>query len=55
MVLCRLAMNPEQAAAAINIIKPLIAVPMHYKIGKNNAEKFKQLVNKGIKVVIMEG
>ena len=50
-----LAMNPEQAAAAINTIKPLIAVPMHYEIGKNNAEKFKQLVDIGIKVTIMEG
>lgn len=50
-----LAMNPEQAAAAINAIKPLIAVPMHYEMGKNNAEKFRQLVDKGIQVVIMEG
>ena len=49
-----LAMNPEQAAAAINAIKPLIAVPMHYKLGMNNAEKFKQFVDKDIKVEIME-
>ena len=51
----RLAMNPGQAAAAINTIKPSIAVPMHYEIGKTNAEKFKQLVDKDIKVVIVEG
>ncbi len=50
-----LAMNPEQAAAAINTIKPAIAVPMHYQRGKNSAEKFKRLVDKGIQVVIMEG
>jgi L-ascorbate metabolism protein UlaG (beta-lactamase superfamily) len=51
----RLAMNPVQAAAAINVIKPSIAVPMHYETEKNNAEKFKQLVDKNIQVVVMQG
>lgn len=49
-----LAMNPEQAAEAINEIKPLLAIPMHYELKKNNAEKFKQLVDKSIQVKIME-
>ena len=50
----RLTMDPEQAAALINSIKPLIAVPMHYVIGKNYASKFRQLVDKQIKVEIVD-
>ncbi len=50
----KLTMNPEQAAEAINTIKPEIAIPMHYETAKNYAEKFKQLVDKDIKVEIIE-
>lgn len=50
----QLTMGTEQAAAAINAMKPLIAVPMHYKTRKNDKEKFKQLVDKGIQVRIMQ-
>jgi len=50
-----LAMNPAQAAAAVNSIKPEIAIPMHYNFGQQQAEKFKLLVNKDIQVEIMEG
>lgn len=49
----KLTMNPEQAAAAINPMKPQIVVPMHYELGKNYPEKFKQLIDKDIKVEIM--
>jgi len=49
-----LAMNPEQAAKAVNEIKPLIAIPMHYELNKNQAEIFKRLIDKGIQVEIME-
>jgi len=50
-------MDPKEAAQAINAIKPEIAVPMHYgyKIGKKeNAAEFKALVDKTIKVEVME-
>lgn len=49
----KLTMSPEQAAAAINTIKPQIVVPMHYELGKNYTETFKQLVDKNIQVEIM--
>jgi L-ascorbate metabolism protein UlaG (beta-lactamase superfamily) len=50
-------MGPEEAARAVNAIRPEIAIPMHYgyKIGpKENGEKFKALVNPAIKVVILK-
>lgn len=50
-----LAMNPAQAAAAVNTMKPAIAVPMHYATGKQSVEKFKRLVDPGIRVENMEG
>jgi len=49
----KLTMNPEQAAQAINAMKPQIVVPMHYELGKNYTETFKQLVDKNIQVEIM--
>jgi L-ascorbate metabolism protein UlaG (beta-lactamase superfamily) len=48
------AMNPHKAAAAINLIKPSIAVPMHYSLGQNSVDTFKSLVNKEIKVEILQ-
>jgi L-ascorbate metabolism protein UlaG (beta-lactamase superfamily) len=49
-----LAMNPKQAATAINQINPEIAIPMHYEIKSNKTKVFQQMVNSNIKVVIME-
>jgi len=49
----KLTMSPEQAAAVINAMKPQIVVPMHYELGKNYTETFKQLVDKNIRVEIM--
>ncbi len=49
----KLTMDPEQAAQAINAMKPQIVVPMHYELGKNYTETFKQLVDKNIQVEIM--
>jgi L-ascorbate metabolism protein UlaG (beta-lactamase superfamily) len=49
-----LAMKPEEAARAVNIIKPTIAIPMHYELNMNKAEKFKSLVDDNIRVEIME-
>jgi len=50
-------MNAKEAAKAANMIKPKIAIPMHYGsiVGtKKDAKKFKELVDKGIKVEILE-
>ncbi len=50
-------MNAEEAAKAANTIKPKIAIPMHYGsiVGsKEDAKKFKELVDKDIKVEILE-
>ncbi|UCH62957.1 MAG: MBL fold metallo-hydrolase [Fidelibacterota bacterium] len=49
-----LTMETEQAADAINAIRPLIAVPMHYEIGTDQVEIFKQLVDEDIVVKIIE-
>ena len=50
----KLTMNPEQAATAINMIKPETVVPMHYELGKDQVEIFKKLVDKSIQVIIMQ-
>lgn len=50
----KLTMDTEQAATLINTIRPKLAVPMHYELGKNYAEKFMRLVDEEIKVEIME-
>jgi len=50
-------MNPEEAAQAVNTIRPRIAVPIHWGdiVGsRQDAEKFKSLVDVDIEVVIME-
>jgi L-ascorbate metabolism protein UlaG (beta-lactamase superfamily) len=49
-----LTMDTKLATKLINTIKPLIAIPMHYKIGTRNTETFMQLVKTETKVVIME-
>ncbi len=49
-------MTPEEASQAVSIIKPRIAIPMHYGagiVGSNaDAEKFKKLV-KDVDVIIL--
>jgi len=48
-------MDPEEAANAANLIRPEVAIPMHYGsvIGsKEDAEKFKSLVDEDIQVII---
>jgi len=48
-------MDAEEAANAANLIRPEVAIPMHYGsiIGsKEDAEKFKSLVDEDIKVII---
>lgn len=45
-----LTMKPEEVANLINTIKPKIAIPIHYEIEKNSAEKFMQLIDKDISV-----
>lgn len=49
-------MTPEEAAQAVNYIKPKVAIPMHIGsvVGsKEDAETFKSLVKEGIKVEIL--
>ncbi|MFQ6082257.1 MAG: MBL fold metallo-hydrolase [Candidatus Aminicenantia bacterium] len=50
-------MNPEQAAQAANVIKPEIAIPMHYGAGvvgtEQDAQKFKQLLSSKVEVRIL--
>ena len=50
----KLTMDVEQAAALINSMQPTIAIPMHYEVGKGYPERFKQLIDEGIRVEIME-
>ena len=51
-------MTPEEAAQAVEKIKPRTAIPMHWGAGvagtKADAEKFKELVGDKAKVVILE-
>ncbi|OHD53729.1 MAG: hypothetical protein A2Y33_06685 [Spirochaetes bacterium GWF1_51_8] len=46
-------MENAEAAKAVNMMKPKIAVPMHYVMGKTNAQKFAELIGEGIEVKIM--
>jgi len=49
-------MNPEEAAAAVNHLKPKKAIPAHYGSvagAKEDGEKFKALVDSGIDVEIL--
>lgn len=51
-------MTPEEAAEAVNLIKPKVAIPMHWGAivaGRKEAERFKKLVEgKDVKVVILD-
>ena len=47
-------MNAKQAAGLVNVIKPKIAVPIHYGtiVGKqDDADEFERLVDSSVKVV----
>ena len=49
-------MTPEEAVQAVKIIKPRIAVPMHYGAGVGSgadAEKFKRLAEQECKIIIL--
>ncbi len=51
-----LTMDPVQGAAAINAIRPEIAIPMHYSIGRRDQlESFLSLVEDGISVHLFPG
>ena len=47
-------MDSEQAAEAVNYIKPAVAIPFHYTIGTNQVARFVQKVDKSIQVKIMQ-
>ncbi len=50
-------MKPKEAAAAVNAIKPRIAIPMHYGFREgtiDDAETLKELVSPETKVIILE-
>jgi L-ascorbate metabolism protein UlaG (beta-lactamase superfamily) len=49
-----LTMSTEDAASLVNLVKPVIAIPMHYEIGKTNAQKFAALIGNGIDVEVMQ-
>lgn len=44
------AMNPEDAAEAVNMINPAIAIPVHYELNKNRENRFLENVNDMIEV-----
>ena len=46
----RTAMNPEDAAEAVNMINPAIAIPVHYELNKNKERIFLENVNDPIEV-----
>lgn len=50
-----LTMSTKQAAELVNLLKPKYAIPMHYNIGTEQLQVFKDLINKSIKVNILDG
>jgi L-ascorbate metabolism protein UlaG (beta-lactamase superfamily) len=51
-----LTMDPVQAAAAVNAIRPQIAIPMHYGIGQSDGiDSFRRLVDDGIELRMFPG
>ncbi|WP_162300677.1 MBL fold metallo-hydrolase [Anaerosacchariphilus polymeriproducens] len=51
----KLSMTTEKAAEFINNLNPQFAVPMHYMIGTDEVEKFKELVNRNTRIIVMDG
>ncbi len=48
------AMNPYQAARAVNSFKPTFVVPMHYKLDNGSEQKFKDSLNPSITVKLLD-
>lgn len=48
------AMTPEEAAEMVNFMKPGAAVPMHYGLGQQTAKKFSELVNRQVRVAVLQ-
>jgi L-ascorbate metabolism protein UlaG (beta-lactamase superfamily) len=49
-----LTMSPEKAARVVDAIRPRVAIPIHYELGKGKAERFRDSVKGDTEVVIME-
>ena len=49
-----LTMTTEKAAEFVNHIEPHYVIPMHYNTPTDETERLKKLINKNIKVVVME-
>ncbi len=50
----KLTMNIQEAAQMVNSLKPEMAIPMHYEVGKGYGKEFKELVSNEIKVILFE-
>lgn len=50
-----LTMSTEQAADFINQLKPTVAIPMHYQIGAESLDYFKDNIDEKTEVIIMDG
>ena len=52
----KLTMDPVEAAAAINAVRPGVAIPMHYSVGQSDGlDIFRNLVDEGIEVRVFPG
>ena len=50
----KLTMDTAEAAALVNAMGPDIVVPMHYEVGMDYPQRFRALVDEGIRVEVME-
>lgn len=48
------AMNPSQAAKAVNSFKPTYVIPMHYKLNNGAEKEFKDSLNPSIKIELLQ-
>lgn len=48
-----LTMSTRDAADFVNALAPRLAIPMHYAVGKNKAEEFKDLIDARIEVAVL--
>ena len=49
-----LTMSTRDAAELVNELKPRIAIPVHYALGTGEADTFRELVDPGIEVVVLQ-
>jgi L-ascorbate metabolism protein UlaG (beta-lactamase superfamily) len=49
-----LTMSPEKAANVVDTIRPRVAIPIHYELGKGKAERFRDSIKGDTEVAIME-